>query len=169
MQKYKEDAKKASKKPCLPKTMEQVEKEYNLIFPENTHSRRWKFNEPTTISDIQSCTINALITSSLCTANDKRAWAYHLYKIYQQYPDSLLRGALSRLRANKMVSLKKHYNKQKLKEGNYLPLSSAPYQLSVTFSHTFLCRYIDRIYDTSFPGSSSRRDKISIFIFLALF
>ena len=53
MQKYKDDAKKASKKPCLPKTMEQVEKEYNLIFPENTHSRRWKFAEPSTISEIQ--------------------------------------------------------------------------------------------------------------------
>ena len=53
MQKYKEDAKKASKKPCLPGTMEQVEREYNLIFPENTHSRRWKFTEPSTVSDIQ--------------------------------------------------------------------------------------------------------------------
>ena len=62
-------------------------------------------------------------------------------QIYQQYPDTLLRGALARLRSNKMVSLKKHYNKSKLKEGNYLPLSSAPYQLSVTFSHIFLCRW----------------------------
>ena len=53
MQKYQEDAKKASKKPCLPGTMEQVEREYNLIFPENTHSRRWKFTEPSTVSDIQ--------------------------------------------------------------------------------------------------------------------
>ena len=48
---------------------------------------------------------------------------------------------MSRLRTNKMVSLKKHYNKNKLKEGNYLHLSSAPNQLSVTFSHIFLCRY----------------------------
>ena len=62
-------------------------------------------------------------------------------QIYQQSPDTLLRGALARLRSNKMVSLKKHYNKSKLKEGNYLPLSSAPYQLSVTFSHIFLCRW----------------------------
>merc|ERR1719483_20324 len=53
------------------------------------------------------------------------------------------------LRENKMVSLKKHYNKSKVKEGNYLPLSSAPYQLSVTFSHTFLCRYQYDIYTQS--------------------
>jgi hypothetical protein len=44
------------------------------------------------------------------------------------------------LRESKMVSLKKHYNKSKLERGNYLPLSSSPYQLSVTFSHIFLNR-----------------------------
>ena len=40
-----------------------------------------------------------------------------------------------------MVSLKKKDNESKVKEGNYLPLSSAPYQLSVTFANTFHCRY----------------------------
>ena len=53
---------------------------------------------------------------------------------------------MARLRDNKMVSLKEHYNKVKVKEGNYLPLSSVPYQLSVTFAHTFLCRYQYDIY-----------------------
>ena len=53
---------------------------------------------------------------------------------------------MARLRDNKMVSLKEHYNKVKVKEGNYLPLSSAPYQFSVTFAHTFLCRYQYDIY-----------------------
>jgi hypothetical protein len=39
-----------------------------------------------------------------------------------------------------MVSLKKHYTKKSLSRGHHLPLSSTPYQLSVTFSHTFLNR-----------------------------
>jgi hypothetical protein len=47
---------------------------------------------------------------------------------------------MSLLRESRMVSLKKHYNKAKVKLGNYLPLSSSPYQLSVTFSHIFLSR-----------------------------
>ena len=140
MLKYKDDAKRASNRPQLPSTKAEIEEEYNLVFPENTQSKKWRFSEATTVSDVQASVVNALITSSLCSANDKRSWAYQLFKIYQQYPDSLLRGVMATLRSNKMVSLKKHYNKTKLKEGNYLPLSSAPYQLSVTFSHIFLCR-----------------------------
>jgi len=149
MKKYKDDAKKVVNTPFLPATMKEVEKEYTLIFPENTQSKKWRFTEPSSVSDIQASVVNALITSSLCSSNDKKSWAYQLFKIYQQYPDSLLRGVMSRLRTNKMVSLKKHYNKNKLKEGNYLPLSSAPYQLSVTFSHIFLCRYQYDIYSQS--------------------
>ena len=142
MLKYKDDAKKASNRPQLPSTKSEIEKEYNLVFPENSHSKKWRFTEASTVSDVQASVVNALITSSLCSASDKRSWAYQLFKIYQQYPDSLLRGVMATLRSNKMVSLKKHYNKTKLKEGNYCPLSSAPYQLSVTFSHIFLCRSV---------------------------
>lgn len=48
--------------------------------------------------------MNALIVSSLCVASDKTSWAYQLFKIYQQYPDSLLRSVMDRLRASKMAS-----------------------------------------------------------------
>lgn len=149
MQKYKDDPKNASDKMILPATVEDVEKDYTLIFPTNTGLKKSQFSEPTSVSDIQAGVVNALITSSLCSASDKKSWAYQLFKIYQQYPDMLLRKVMTDLRENKMVSLKKHYNKSKVKEGNYLPLSSAPYQLSVTFSHTFLCRYQYDIYSQS--------------------
>ena len=149
MQKYKDDPKNAAKKIVLPETVEEVEKDYTLVFPPNTSLKKSRFSEPTDIAEIQSGVVNALITSSLCSASDKKSWAYQLFKIYQQYPDILLRKVMSDLRENKMVSLKKHYNKSKVKEGNYLPLSSAPYQLSVTFSHTFLCRYQYDIYTQS--------------------
>ena len=36
-----------------------------------------------------------------------------------------------------------------MQRGNYLPLSSAPYQLSVTFSHKFLSRYHYDIFHQS--------------------
>lgn len=42
------------------------------------------------------------------------------------------RKVMATLRENKMVTHKKQYNKLKVKQGNYLPLSSSPYQLSVT-------------------------------------
>lgn len=149
MLKYKDDPKNASKRVALPKTVEEVEKDYTLIFPTNANTRKNMFVDATDLPGIQAGVVNALITSSLCSASDKKSWAYQLFKIYQQYPDTLLRKVMADLRENKMVSLKKHYNKSKVKEGNYLPLSSAPYQLSVTFSHTFLCRYQYDIYSQS--------------------
>eukprot|EP00092_Neocalanus_flemingeri_P000749 GFUD01000793.1.p1 GENE.GFUD01000793.1~~GFUD01000793.1.p1 ORF type:complete len:1909 (+),score=561.12 GFUD01000793.1:540-5729(+) len=149
MKKYKDDPKNSAKKLVLPETVAEVEKDYTLVFPTNTSLKKSRFTEPTNITEIQAGVVNALITSSLCSASDKKSWAYQLFKIYQQYPDLLLRNVMSKLRENKMVSLKKHYNKSKVKEGNYLPLSSAPYQLSVTFSHTFLCRYQYDIYTQS--------------------
>ncbi len=84
--------------------------------------------------------MNALITSSLCTASDKTSWAYQLFKIYQQYPDSLLRAVMERLRADKMVSLKKQFNSKAVRRRSYVPMSNCPYQLSVAFAHKFLTR-----------------------------
>ena len=45
--------------------------------------------------------------------------------------------------------MKKHIRHNKLKHSNYLPLSSSPYQLSVTFSHKFLSRYQYDIFSQS--------------------
>ena len=147
MAKYRKAGSDTGKGLQLPSTLAEVEAQYNLVFP-GSQSRKETggFSKPKDIADIQAAVVNALITSSLCSASDKKSWAYQLYKIYQQYPDSLLREVMIKLRDNKMVSLKKAYNKVKVKEGNYLPLSSAPYQLSVTFAHTFLCRYQYDIY-----------------------
>ena len=45
-----------------------------------------------------------------------------------------------------MVSIKKAAIRSKLKSTNYLPLSSSPYQMSVSFAHKFLNRYNFEIY-----------------------
>jgi len=147
LSKYRDDPGTAPR-IILPATMEGINQKYSLIFPADPTTKH-NFVEPQDTSDIRAGVVNALITSSLCSASDKKSWAFQLFKIYQQYPDSLLRGVMAQLRTSKMVSLKKHYNKTKVKLGNYLPLSSSPYQLSVTFSHTLLCRYQYDIYTQS--------------------
>ena len=102
--------------------------------------------------------VASVIMSSLSVVTDKANWAYHLYKIYQRYPDHMLRSVMHRLRAHKMVSIKKHAARSKMPRttlaatdgnsgggsgggANYLPLSSSPYQLSVSYVHKFLNRY----------------------------
>ena len=63
------------------------------------------FVEPKDVSEIRGSVINALITSSLCSASDKTSWAFQLFKIYQQYPDSLLRTVMTKLRTDRMVNV----------------------------------------------------------------
>ena len=47
------------------------------------------------------------------------------------------------------MSLKKHVNRTRLKRNLYAPLTSSPYQLSVTFAHKFLSRYQHDIFHQS--------------------
>ena len=114
---------------------------------------------PISVDEIRQSVVASVIMSSLSVVTDKSNWAYHLYKIYQQYPDHMLRSVMQKLRAYKMVSIKKHAARSKMPRStittasgstnsgsqgggaNYLPLSSSPYQLSVSFIHKFLSRY----------------------------
>jgi hypothetical protein len=45
--------------------------------------------------------------------------------------------------------MKKNFNKSRIKRASFLPLSSSPYQLSVTFAHKFLSRYQYDIFQQS--------------------
>ena len=56
---------------------------------------------------------------------------------------------MNQLRSDNMIYMKKNYKKKLLLWGSFLSLSSAPYQLSVTFSHKFLSRYQYDIFSQS--------------------
>ena len=51
------------------------------------------------VEDVRQMVICSVILSSLCCKKDKYNWAFHLFKIYQQYPDQLLRKSLTKLRS----------------------------------------------------------------------
>ena len=74
----------------LPDTMEEILKRYRITHPSNSSLNKLGFAEPKEVSDIHESVVNTLVTSSLCTASDKKAWAFQLFKIYQQYPDIVL-------------------------------------------------------------------------------
>jgi hypothetical protein len=63
------------------------------------------FSDPKTTQDIQAAVIHSLVLSSLNSHLDKTNWAFHMFKIYQQYPDSLLRATMNKLRSDKMASV----------------------------------------------------------------
>ena len=151
VRKYKNNSsKEGTKTPmCLPVTLEELHRNYNLIYPSTTIKERRYFKEPLTHEDVQKSVIRSVILSSLYSASDKTNWAFQLFKIYQQYPDAMLRAVMQNLRSKKLVSIKKQYNRKATQAGNYLPLSSSPYQLSVSFTHNFLNRYNYDIFEQS--------------------
>ena len=133
----------------LPSTLTQLKANYSIVFPSSSIGDKETFKDPNSVQDIQESVVSSVIMSSLSATGDKTNWAYHLFKIYQQYPDAMLRSVMQKMRLSKMVSVKKTVQRSKVKTGNYLPLSSSPYQLSVSFTHKFLNRYHFDIYQQS--------------------
>ena len=133
----------------LPDDIEELNAKFDIIFPvSSTSDAEQPFSDPRDVKDIRGSVVNSLITSSLSSASDKTSYSFQLFKIYQQYPDSLLRSVMNQLRTRKMVSLKKTF-KRDLEKRSVVPLSSSPYQLSVSFAHKFLSRYQYDIYEQS--------------------
>ena len=123
----------------IPENLDTLKKRFVIQVPEN-HRKEEKFCEPSEIEDIKSSVICNIILSSLCCKNDKYNWAFHLFKVYQQYSDASLRKSLTFLRKARMVSVEKTAKSRSM-ENQAPPLTSNPYQLSVTFLHRFLSRY----------------------------
>ena len=59
------------------------------------------------VVDIHCSVVYNVIHSSLCTLEDKASWAFQLFKIYQQYPDILLRSTLAKMKSDMMIAQKK--------------------------------------------------------------
>ena len=90
-----------------------------------------------------------LLYSSLSSASDKTSYSFQLFKIYQQYPDSLLRSVMNQLRARKMVSLKKTF-KRDLEKRSVVPLSSRG-AIQQTLSPSLnLCRNLSQVMFEAF-------------------
>ena len=134
----------------LPDDLDELNAKFEIVSPvsSSTSEAEQPFSDPKDVKDIRGSVVNALITSSLSSASDKTSYSFQLFKIYQQYPDSLLRSVMNQLRARRMVSLKKTF-KRDLEKRSVVPLSSSPYQLSVSFAHKFLSRYQYDIYEQS--------------------
>ncbi|XP_069672695.1 general transcription factor 3C polypeptide 1 [Periplaneta americana] len=126
---------------CIPVSLAEFKKQYELVYPSPTLKKRGRFQDVKNVVDIYCAIVNTIIHSSLCCATDKTSYTYQLFQVYQQYPDNLLRSAMAKIRSDQMVSLKKSYMRLKPKTGNYLPVSSSPYQLSISYVYQLQTKY----------------------------
>ncbi|XP_034950383.1 general transcription factor 3C polypeptide 1 [Chelonus insularis] len=120
---------------CKPQTLQEFKIFYEVSHPQKP--QKGFTCDIKNVNDIHTATINSVIYSSMCCGKDRRSWAYQLFRIYQQYPEILLRNAMAKIRADGMVSVAKHYLTALKKYGNCLPISSSQYQLSTTYLYKF--------------------------------
>ncbi|XP_046989076.1 general transcription factor 3C polypeptide 1 [Schistocerca americana] len=139
----------------IPDTPELFWKKYEIIRPSKSLKKRGFFQDVKCITDIQKAVIQSVIHSSLCCVQDKTSWAYQLFKVYQQFPDNLLRSAMKKIREDQIVSLKKNYMHLAQRKGNFLPLSCSPFQLSISYRHILQTSYQYSIFHQSFTMSLS--------------
>ncbi|XP_063842783.1 general transcription factor 3C polypeptide 1-like isoform X2 [Scylla paramamosain] len=131
--------------PDLPNTLDEFEDRYQVIVASSFLKSKLHIKEVTSVSDIDFHVVNALIYSSLCSKFDRDSYAYQLYLAYQQYPQTLLNAVLTRMRQDQMISYKKCYNRSMLAQ-TCLPLSTSPFQLSVTYQYVFNFKYHYEIF-----------------------
>lgn len=140
----------AFEKALIPDTIEELQNSYVVANPQENMRAKRKFMDVVEVGDIHLSVINAMIYSSLCCLSDKTSYAYQLFKVYQQYPDALLRSTMAKIRSDQMVSLRKPYARTKAKSGQFLPVSNCPYQLSISYQHLLHTKFQYEIYHESF-------------------
>ncbi|CAL4088885.1 unnamed protein product, partial [Meganyctiphanes norvegica] len=131
--------------PDMPNSLEEFNHSYRVITTSSSIRNKLTIKEVATVDDIDFYVVNTLIYSSMCSKHDRESYAYQLYLTYQQYPQSLLNAVLTQMRVHQMISYKKCYNRSQVSQ-NCLPLSTSPFQLSVTYLHAFNFKYQYEIF-----------------------
>ncbi|XP_072745802.1 general transcription factor 3C polypeptide 1 [Anoplolepis gracilipes] len=126
---------KPKKHMTMPKTAQEFNLLFEVVYPAKPHHNLGFTKDVRSTNDIYAATINSVIHSSMCCGKDRRCWAYQLFKVYQRYPEILLRQAMNKIRSDQMVTVKKHHLATIKKFGNYMPMSSSQYQLSINYIH----------------------------------
>ena len=134
----------------MPQTVHEFNFLYDLKHPSKTLKPKGFTKDVANVNDIHSAIINSVIHSSMCCGKDRRTWAYQLFKVYQQYPESLLRSAMFKIKDDQMVSVKKSSNTTFEKYGNCMPMSSSHYQLSLTYYYKFQTKWPYSVYSESY-------------------
>ncbi|OAD53659.1 General transcription factor 3C polypeptide 1 [Eufriesea mexicana] len=140
-----------SKEPLpVPMTVQEFNLFYKVVHPTKPFYNRGFTKDIRNINDIHSAVINSVIHSSMCCGKDRRSWAYQLFKVYQQYPEMLLRNAMAKIRSDQMVTIKKNQLTNIRKYGNYMPMSSSQYQLSSNYIYKFHTKWPYGIFKESY-------------------
>lgn len=134
----------------VPTTVQEFNIFYKVVHPDKPFGNRGFTKDVKNINDIHFAVINSVIHSSMCCGKDRKSWVYQLFKVYQQYPEILLRNAMTKIRSDQMVTVKKNQLTTIRKYGNYMPMSSSQYQLSSNYIYKFHTKWPYDIFQESY-------------------
>jgi len=80
----------------------------------------------------------------ICTHN------FFLLKVYQNYSETLLKQAMNKIKSDQMVTVKKHHLATIKKYGNYMPMSSSQYQLSINYIYKFQTKWTYDVFKETY-------------------
>lgn len=127
----------------LPDTLDQLHADYNL-----TQIGRWKkvsvHKDVTKVDDIYSTVLHNIIHSYL-SLNDKQGRAHEMFRLFNQYPETLLRQVFDQMRSDRIITrIKKEINKSKQKQTDFSSLNT--HQLSQRYSFQFVSRFPPNLF-----------------------
>ncbi|XP_075554996.1 general transcription factor 3C polypeptide 1 [Dermacentor variabilis] len=138
MQKFSKSSEERHREVTLPNSFDELKDRYEIIVSGQVEMDSWSYTEPHNLVDIHFSSVAIVILSSLAADDGKSNWSLMLYKIYEQYPDNLVRSVTARLRHNGVIC-RKHPNAKKLFIS--LNLSMLPFTLSNKFQFDMTRRY----------------------------
>nr|XP_037274882.1 LOW QUALITY PROTEIN: general transcription factor 3C polypeptide 1-like [Rhipicephalus microplus] len=138
MKKFSKSSEERHREVTLPTSIGELKNRYEVVVPGHAEVDSWSFAEPQNLVDIHFSSVAMVILASIAADDGKSNWSLTLYKIYEQYPDNLIRSVTARLRHNGIIC-KKHPNTKKLYIS--LNLSMLPFTLSNKFKFEMARRY----------------------------
>lgn len=116
----------------LPGTLAEFRAQFDWR-PEEYEHQRLRFAQPRSTHDIETVSVGQLIHSSCCCTLDKTTWNIQLYDIYKTYAESVLAGAMAKMRDEQLISANK-LSVPSRQTTRSLPLNSTPYHLSQRYN-----------------------------------
>ncbi|XP_025073362.1 LOW QUALITY PROTEIN: general transcription factor 3C polypeptide 1 [Pogonomyrmex barbatus] len=143
---------KPQKHMMMPKTVQAFNLLFEVVYPTKPHHNQGFTKDVQSLNDIHSATLNSVIHSSMCCGKDRRSWAYQLFMVYQNYSETLLKQAMNKIRSDQMVTIKKPHLAAIKKHGNYMPMSSSQYQLSINYMYKFQTKWNYEVFKESYDA-----------------
>jgi len=96
----------------LPSTLDEFHRKYRLKFSHTGLRHLRPILEVANSDDIRSAAIFNIIHSDLCRTEDKTSFTHHLFNVYNQYPDALIRETVQKMQKDMTIAHhKRHKNR----------------------------------------------------------